>query len=69
MLPIGVLVGLGDGIFGLVPCREIDGRPAASPAEDFEVGEDIAVVAEIELTTRQVFLSWPLSGQGVVLPT
>ncbi|MCX4967098.1 S1 RNA-binding domain-containing protein [Streptomyces sp. NBC_00654] len=71
VLPIGVLVGLGDGIFGLVSFREIDDRPAASPAGHFEVGEDIAVVvAEIELSTRRVFLSRPESGQyaGVVLP-
>ncbi|MER5276753.1 S1 RNA-binding domain-containing protein [Streptomyces sp. NPDC002809] len=71
VLPIGVLVGLGDGVFGLVPFREIDGSPAAIPAEDFEVGEDIAViVAEIELPTRRVFLSRPKSGRyaGVVLP-
>ncbi|MFF8713265.1 S1 RNA-binding domain-containing protein [Streptomyces sp. NPDC015184] len=63
VLPIGVLVDLGDEIFGLVPFREIDGRPAASPAEDFEVGEEIAVVvAEIELPRRRVFLSRPESG-------
>ncbi|MGW1192349.1 S1 RNA-binding domain-containing protein [Streptomyces sp. NPDC002559] len=72
VLPIGVLVDLGDEIFGLVPFREINGRPAASPAEDFEAGEKIAVVvAEIELPRRRVFLSRPESGQcaGVVLPT
>ncbi|WP_406389904.1 S1 RNA-binding domain-containing protein [Streptomyces sp. NBC_00887] len=71
MLPLGILVDLGDGIFGLVPFREIDGRPAASPAEDCAVGEEIAVVvAEIELPTRRVFLSRPENGQytGVVLP-
>ncbi|WP_327170120.1 S1 RNA-binding domain-containing protein [Streptomyces sp. NBC_01336] len=72
VLPIGVLVDLGDGIFGLVPFREIDGRPAASPVEDFEVGENLAVaVAEIDLPTRRVFLSRPESGKyaEVVLPT
>ncbi|MET9587740.1 S1 RNA-binding domain-containing protein [Streptomyces sp. NPDC006539] len=72
VLPIGILVDLRDGIFGLVPFREIDGRPAASPAEDFAVGEEIAVVvAEIELPKRRVFLSRPESGQyaGVVLST
>ncbi|MET9922829.1 S1 RNA-binding domain-containing protein [Streptomyces sp. NPDC006435] len=72
VLPIGVLVDLGGGIFGLVPSREIDGRPASSPAEGFEAGEEIAVVvAEIELPRRRVFLSRPGSGQyaGVVLPT
>ncbi|GGV97254.1 hypothetical protein GCM10015535_68290 [Streptomyces gelaticus] len=72
VVPIGIFVDLGDGIVGLVPFREIDGRPAASPVEDFEVGEEIAVVvAEIELPRRRVFLSRPESGQcaGVVLPT
>ncbi|MFB7312584.1 S1 RNA-binding domain-containing protein [Streptomyces sp. NPDC056192] len=72
VLPIGIFVDLGDGVFGLVPFREVDGRPAASPAEDFEVGEEIAVVvAEIELPKRRVFLSRPESGQyaGVVLST
>ncbi|MFD8851822.1 S1 RNA-binding domain-containing protein [Streptomyces sp. NPDC059604] len=44
VLPIGVLVDLGDEVFGLVPFREIDGGSAASPAEDFEAGEEIAVV-------------------------
>ncbi|MET7367554.1 S1 RNA-binding domain-containing protein [Streptomyces sp. NPDC005566] len=72
VVPIGVFVDLGDGIFGLVSFREIDGRPAASPAEDFEVGEEIdVVVTEIDLPTRRVFLSKPDSSQyaGVVLPT
>ncbi|MFJ4609528.1 S1 RNA-binding domain-containing protein [Streptomyces griseus] len=70
--PIGIFVDLGDGIVGLVPSREIDGRPAAGPTEDFEVGEQIAVVvAEIELQTRRVFLSRSESNQyaGVALPT
>lgn len=62
VVPFGVFVDLGDGILGLVPLRGIDGRPAACPAEDFEVGEQIAVVvAEIELPTRRVFLSRPES--------
>ncbi|WST34980.1 S1 RNA-binding domain-containing protein [Streptomyces sp. NBC_01166] len=71
VLPIGLFVDLGDGILGLVPSRDIDGRPAASPAEDVEAGEEIAVVvAEIELPTRRVFLFRPESGRhtGVVLP-
>ncbi|WP_331734109.1 S1 RNA-binding domain-containing protein (plasmid) [Streptomyces sp. NBC_01220] len=71
VVSIGVFVDLGGGIVGLVPFREIDGRPAASPAEDFEVGEQITVVvAEIELPTRRVFLSRPGSSQyaGVVRP-
>ncbi|MEU8542062.1 S1 RNA-binding domain-containing protein [Streptomyces sp. NPDC048717] len=71
VLPIGIFVDLGDEVFGLFPFREVDGRPAASPAEDFEVGEEIAVVVEIELPTRRVFLSRSESGQytGGVLPT
>ena len=64
VLPIGVFVDLGDGIVGLVPFREVHGRPAASPVEDFEVGEEIAVVVtEIELPTRRVFLSQPEEGR------
>ncbi|MEU6756364.1 S1 RNA-binding domain-containing protein [Streptomyces sp. NPDC046685] len=72
VLPFGISVDLGDGVFGLVPFREVHGRPAASPAEDFEVGEEIAViVAEIERPTRRVFLSRPESAQRgvIVLPT
>ncbi|MFB6817178.1 S1 RNA-binding domain-containing protein [Streptomyces sp. NPDC056347] len=64
VIPIGVLVDLGDGIFGLIPFREIDGRPAENPVEDLEVGEEIAVVvAEIDLPRRRVFLSGPKSGR------
>jgi small subunit ribosomal protein S1 len=71
VVPIGVFVGLGDGIVGLVPFREVDGRPAAGPVEDFEAGEEIAVVvSEIDLPTRRVFPSRPGSGghADVVLP-
>ncbi|WP_030691085.1 S1 RNA-binding domain-containing protein [Streptomyces globisporus] len=58
LLPLGVFVDLGDGVVGLVPFREVHGRPAESPAEVFEVGEEIAVVVtEIERPTRRVFLS------------
>ncbi|MEU7037344.1 S1 RNA-binding domain-containing protein [Streptomyces sp. NPDC046237] len=72
VLPIGIFVDLGDGIVGLVPFREVHGRPAASPVEDFEVGEEIAVVvAEIERPTRRVFLARPESAHhaAVALPT
>ncbi|MGY3334003.1 ribosomal protein S1 [Streptomyces filamentosus] len=70
MLPFGVIVGLGDGISGLVPFREARGRPAASPPEDFEVGEEIAVVVtEIDPPTRRVLLSRPPgSRRGGVAP-
>ncbi len=72
VVPIGIFVDLGDGFVGLVPSREIDGRPAAGPAEGFEVGDEIAVVVrEADLPGRRVFLSRPESGQnaGSVLPT
>ncbi|MFJ8983066.1 S1 RNA-binding domain-containing protein [Streptomyces sp. NPDC102282] len=72
VVPIGIFVDLGDGFVGLVPSREIDGRPAAGPAEGFEVGDEIAVVVrEVDLPGRRMFLSRPESGQyaGSVLPT
>ncbi|MFD8012658.1 S1 RNA-binding domain-containing protein [Streptomyces sp. NPDC058955] len=68
-VPIGVFVALGDGFVGLVPSREIDGRPAVSPVEAFEAGEEITVVVtEIDLPTRRIFLSRPKNTQheGVV---
>lgn len=71
-VPIGVFVELGDGIVGLIPSREIDGRPAVSPVEDFEAGEEITViVTEIDLPTRRIFLSRPKNAQheGVVPAT
>ncbi|MFE5244860.1 MULTISPECIES: S1 RNA-binding domain-containing protein [unclassified Streptomyces] len=72
VVPIGIFVDLGDGILGLVPFREIDGRPAAIPAEDFEAGDQIAVVVtEIELPKRRVFLARPENSRyaDAVLPT
>lgn len=72
MVPIGIFVELGDGILGLVPFREVDGCPAASLAEGFEAGDEIAVVVrEVDLPARRVFLSRPEGGQyaGGVLPT
>ncbi|BAJ26494.1 MULTISPECIES: S1 RNA-binding domain-containing protein [Kitasatospora] len=64
VLPFGIFVNLGDGIVGLVPFREVHGRAAVSPVEDFEAGEEIAViVTEIELPTRRVFLSRPKGGR------
>ncbi|MEW1893777.1 S1 RNA-binding domain-containing protein [Streptomyces sp. NBC_00523] len=67
--PIGVFVELGDGFVGLLPSIEIDGRPAASPVEDLEAGEEITViVTEIDLPTRRICLSRPKNAQreGVV---
>ncbi|MER5966915.1 S1 RNA-binding domain-containing protein [Streptomyces sp. NPDC002057] len=72
VLSFGILVDLGDGIAGLVPFREAPGRPAASPLEDFEVGEEIAVVvAEIDPPRRRVLLSRPQGGrhEGVASTT
>ncbi|MEV5136053.1 S1 RNA-binding domain-containing protein [Streptomyces syringium] len=61
---IGAFVDLGDGIVGLLPFREAHGRPAVSLMEDFEAGEEIAVVVtEIELPTRRVLLSGPQGGR------
>ncbi|WP_327713649.1 S1 RNA-binding domain-containing protein (plasmid) [Streptomyces sp. NBC_00464] len=71
-VPIGVFVELGDGFVGLVPSREIDGRPAVSPVEDLKAGEEITViVTEIDLPTRRIFLSRPKNAQreGVVSAT
>ncbi|NYV73696.1 S1 RNA-binding domain-containing protein [Streptomyces sp. UH6] len=71
-VPIGVFVELGDGIVGLIPSKEIGGRPAVSPVEDFEAGAEITViVTEIELPTRRIFLSRPKNTQreGVVPAT
>ncbi|MFB8077133.1 S1 RNA-binding domain-containing protein [Streptomyces sp. NPDC056013] len=60
VLPFGIIVGLGDGIAGLVPFREAPGRHAVSPVEDFEAGEKVTVVVtEIDLPTRRVLLSRP----------
>ncbi|MEU2546863.1 S1 RNA-binding domain-containing protein [Streptomyces roseolus] len=57
---IGVFVDLGDGIVGLLPSGDAPGRPAASPVEGFEAGEEIAVVvAEIDPPRRRVLLSRP----------
>ncbi|WP_329030510.1 MULTISPECIES: S1 RNA-binding domain-containing protein [unclassified Streptomyces] len=69
-VPIGVFVELGDGFVGLLPSIEIDGRPAVSPVEDLEAGEEITVVVtEVDLPTRRrIFLSRPKNAQreGVV---
>ncbi|MFF3014806.1 S1 RNA-binding domain-containing protein [Streptomyces sp. NPDC057939] len=60
VLPFGIIVGLGDGIAGLVPFGEGPGCPAVSPVEDVEVGESIAVVVtKIDPPTRRVLLSRP----------
>ncbi|MEU2393626.1 S1 RNA-binding domain-containing protein [Streptomyces sp. NPDC007369] len=74
VVPFGVFVDLGDGVVGLIPFREIHGRPEAGPPEAFEAGEEISVVVtDIERPRRRVSLdrpdeSWPdpdLSGTVV----
>ncbi|MFJ2024879.1 S1 RNA-binding domain-containing protein [Streptomyces sp. NPDC087897] len=70
--PLGVFVDIGDEAAGLVPFREIDGRPAASRAEDCEAGERIAVVvAYIDTPNRRVVLSMSerVPYAGLVPPT
>ncbi|WP_333738240.1 S1 RNA-binding domain-containing protein [Streptomyces sp. IBSBF 2806] len=58
VLPFGAFVNLEDGVVGLVPFREVHGRPAADRPESFEAGEEIAVVVtDIELPQRRVSLS------------
>ncbi len=50
----------GDGIAGLLPSRDLHGRPAVSPVGKFEAGEKITVVVtDIDLPTRRVRLSRP----------
>ncbi|MEV0174515.1 S1 RNA-binding domain-containing protein [Streptomyces sp. NPDC050803] len=58
VLPVGVFVHVADGVVGLVPFREVHGRPAAGPPTDFAAGEEITViVTDIERPHRRVFLS------------
>ncbi|WP_329427617.1 S1 RNA-binding domain-containing protein [Streptomyces sp. NBC_01268] len=66
-VPIGVFVDLGGGIVGLIPSKEVYGRPAVSPVEEFEAGQEIAVIfTEIEVPARRVFLSRP-KGPGATV--
>ncbi|MGW3445884.1 S1 RNA-binding domain-containing protein [Streptomyces sp. NPDC001076] len=63
VLPFGAFVGVGDGISGLVPFRELNGRPAAGTPEAFRTGAEMSVVVtEIELPRRRVFLAMPEPG-------
>ncbi|MEU2508422.1 S1 RNA-binding domain-containing protein [Streptomyces sp. NPDC007863] len=64
VVPIGIFVHVGDGIVGLVPFREPHGRPAASPVENVDAGDEIAVVVtEIDPPRRRVLLSRPRRGR------
>ncbi|MEY7975059.1 S1 RNA-binding domain-containing protein [Streptomyces pilosus] len=66
-VPIGVFVDLGGGIVGLIPSKEVYGRPAVRQVEDFEAGQEIAViVTDIEVSARRVFLSMP-KGSGAMV--
>ncbi|MGW1623554.1 S1 RNA-binding domain-containing protein [Streptomyces sp. NPDC002172] len=63
VLPFGAFVSVGDGIAGLVPFRELHGRPAAGTPEAFRSGDEMSVVVtEIELPRRRVFLATPEPG-------
>ncbi|MFB6895966.1 S1 RNA-binding domain-containing protein [Streptomyces hydrogenans] len=54
----------GGGIAGLLPSRDLHGRPAVSPIEEFKAGETITVVVtDIDLPTRRVRLSRPQVGR------
>ncbi|MFJ6425851.1 S1 RNA-binding domain-containing protein [Streptomyces hydrogenans] len=60
VVSFGIFVDLGDGVAGLLPSRDLHGRPAVSPVEEFEAGETITVVVtDIDLPTRRVRLSRP----------
>ncbi|UYB37797.1 S1 RNA-binding domain-containing protein [Streptomyces sp. Je 1-4] len=58
VLPFGVFVDIGDGVVGLVPLKEIHGKPPAGPPEGFQTGDEISVViTDIERPQRRVFLA------------
>ncbi|KQX49309.1 MULTISPECIES: S1 RNA-binding domain-containing protein [unclassified Streptomyces] len=58
VLPFGAFIDVGDGIEGLVPFREVHGRPASGPAETFRPGDKATfVVTAIELPRHRLFLS------------
>ncbi|MFE5032835.1 S1 RNA-binding domain-containing protein [Streptomyces sp. NPDC056683] len=60
VLPFGAFVTVGDGVVGLVPFREFNGRPAAGTAEAFRAGEEVSVVVtEVDRSRRRVLLASP----------
>ncbi|MFH8573217.1 S1 RNA-binding domain-containing protein [Streptomyces sp. NPDC017993] len=60
VLSFGGFVDIGDGIVGLVPFKEVHGRPAAGRPEAFQPGDEISVVVtNVEPLHRRVFLSRP----------
>lgn len=60
VLHFGILVHVADGVVGLVPFGEVDGRPAGGAPEELGAGEEITVVVTaIEQPRRRVFLSGP----------
>jgi len=69
MLPFGVFVEVADGIEGLLPFVEFNGRPAAAPAEVFQVGDEVKVaVTEIERPQRRLLLSPRRGGPTTPVP-
>lgn len=60
VLPFGAFVDVGNGVVGLVPFKEVHGRPAARLPEAFQVGDEMSVVVtDVERPQRRVFLSRP----------
>ncbi|MFB7945359.1 S1 RNA-binding domain-containing protein [Kitasatospora phosalacinea] len=64
VLPFGACVTVGDGVVGLVPFRELQGRPAAGLPVSFRVGDETPVlVTDVDPSGRRVFLSCPEDAQ------
>ncbi|MDQ8705219.1 S1 RNA-binding domain-containing protein [Streptomyces sp. LHD-70] len=63
VVSFGVLVEVGDGVFGLLPYQDVDGGPGeVAPAQDLRPGDRMSVVvAAIDHSRRRVFLSMPSS--------
>ncbi|WP_051814457.1 S1 RNA-binding domain-containing protein [Kitasatospora sp. MBT63] len=60
VLPFGAFVDIGDGVVGLVPFKEVHGRPATGTPEVFQVGAEVSVVVtDVERPQRRVFLAVP----------
>ncbi|MCX5212577.1 S1 RNA-binding domain-containing protein [Kitasatospora sp. NBC_00240] len=60
MLFFGAFVDIGDEVVGLVPFKEVHGRPVAGLPEAFQVGDEISVVVtDVDRQGRRVFLAGP----------
>ncbi|WP_173340734.1 30S ribosomal protein S1 [uncultured Fibrobacter sp.] len=58
MLDRGVVVELADGIEGFIPVSKLTAEYIKVPADAFKVGDEVpAVVTEIDLNNRKIFLS------------